>query len=241
MNNPAKYKCLIIDDEPIAIDIIEEHLEAFDQFEIKGKFTKATEAIAAINAGNIDLLFLDINMPGISGINFLKTLSHPPAVIFTTAYREFAVDAFELDAIDYLLKPIAFERFMKAINKFLTVQSSPQKTQEQMPVQQDSIIIKSNKKNYKIAHGEILFIESMDNYVKVHTNDQTLVCYEKLTDLETELPSHKFLRIHRSYIINLNKVTAFTTAFVEIEGHQLNIGRNYRQAVTKILNNVSSM
>ncbi len=236
MNKTAKYKCIIIDDEPIAIDIIEEHLEAFDQFEIKGKFTKATEAIASINAGGIDLLFLDINMPGISGINFLKTLSHPPAVIFTTAYREFAVDAFELDAIDYLVKPVAFERFMKAINKFLTFQSTPQKTQEHIPDQQDFIIIKSNKKNYKIATQEILFIESMDNYVKIHTTSQTLVCYEKLADLETELPSDKFLRIHRSYIINLNKVGAFTTAFVEIEGHQLNIGRNYRQAVTKVLN-----
>src|SRR6056297_1101696 len=149
MNKTAKYTCLIIDDEPIAIDIIEEHLEAFDQFEIKGKFTKATEAMAAINTRNIDLLFLDINMPGISGINFLKTLTHRPSVIFTTAYREFAVDAFELDAIDYLVKPIAFERFMKAINKFMTGQVSSQEEGKKSAEQDDFIIIKSNKKNYK--------------------------------------------------------------------------------------------
>ncbi|HKK60204.1 MAG TPA: LytTR family DNA-binding domain-containing protein [Salinivirga sp.] len=235
MNNRPKYQCLIIDDEPIAIDIIEEHLEAFDQFEICGKFTKATEAIELLNTKEIDVLFLDINMPGISGINFLKSLHHAPAVIFTTAYREFAIDAFDLDAIDYLLKPIAFDRFMKAINKFLSLQTSTTKTTDHKTDEQTHVIIKSNKKNYKLAYDEILFIESLDNYVKVQTQDHSYVCYEKLSDFETALPETIFLRIHRSYIINIKKVKAFTTAYVEIGEHHLNIGRNFREKAIDIL------
>lgn len=237
MNNRPKYQCLIIDDEPIAIDIIEEHLEAFDQFEICGKFTKATGAIEVLNAKEIDLLFLDINMPGISGINSLKSLHHPPAVIFTTAYREFAIDAFDLDAIDYLLKPIAFDRFMKAINKFLSLQNNATNTADKNPPEQANIIIKSNKKNYKLAYQEILFIDSMDNYVKIQTPEQIYVCYEKLADFEATLPNRTFLRIHRSYIINIEKVKAFTTAYVEIGEHHLNIGRNYRENAMNLLRN----
>lgn len=235
MKNKTQYKCLIIDDEPIAIRVIQEHLGKFENFECLGSFTKAIDAIALLNNESIDLLFLDINMPCISGIEFLKTLTHPPKVIFTTAYRNFAADAFDLNALDYLLKPISFERFLKAINKFLllNIQSVPE--QEKLSVEKNYIILKSEKKNYKILFKDILYIESLDNYIKVHTSGFSIICYERLSRIENELPSDIFIRIHRSYIINYSKLDVFTSAFVEIAGQKFMIGRNYREEVMKRL------
>ncbi len=230
-----KYKCIIIDDEPIAIKVIQEHLEKFENIEVLNGFTKAIDAIEILNTENIDLLFLDINMPGISGIEFLKSLSNPPKVIFTTAYRNFAVDAFELDAIDYLVKPISFERFLKAINKFLSHAKPKQESGNKSNGQKDYIVLKADKKNYKIKFSEILFIESLDNYIKVHTTDFSIICYESLTAIEKEL-SEDFIRIHRSYIINLTKIDVFTSSYVEIGERKFTIGRNYKEDVAKRLN-----
>jgi len=226
-----KFNCVIIDDEPIAIRVIQEHLNKFEGFQCVQTFTKALDAIQVLNKEKIDLLFLDINMPGISGIEFLKTLTNPPKVIFTTAYRNFAVDAFDLDALDYLVKPISFERFLKAINKFLSV-SNPQKAiSTEQKQEKDYIILKSDKKNYKIQFNDILYIESLDNYIKVHTSEFSIICYERLTAIEKELPNSDFIRIHRSFIINYSKVDLFTSAFVEIAGRKFAIGRNYREEV----------
>src|SRR6056297_1337526 len=154
------YKCIIIDDEPIAIKVIRDHLENFSNVECLQGFTKALDALEVMNKEDIDLLFLDINMPGISGVEFLKSLHSPPKVIFTTAYRNFAVDAFELDALDYLVKPISFERFLKAVNKFLA--QTGQMAKEQEKKQNKYIILKADKKNYKIFLDNILYIESLD-------------------------------------------------------------------------------
>lgn len=230
-----KYKCIIIDDEPIAIKVIQEHLEKFENIEVLKGFTKAIDAIEVLNNDKIDLLFLDINMPGISGIEFLKTLSNPPKVIFTTAYRNFAVDAFELDAIDYLVKPISFERFLKAINKFLSHIQPKQDAVNKINGQKDYIVLKADKKNYKIKFSDILFIESLDNYIKVHTYDFSIICYESLTAIEKELPS-ELIRIHRSYIINLSKIDVFTSSTVQIGDRNFTIGRNYKEDVAKRLN-----
>ncbi|NOQ26663.1 MAG: response regulator [Bacteroidales bacterium] len=236
MSCKSKYKSVIIDDEPIAIRVIQEHLEKFENIECLKGFTKAIDAIEILNKEKIDLLFLDINMPGISGIEFLKTLKNPPKVIFTTAYRNFAVDAFELDALDYLVKPISFERFLKAINKFLS-QAEIIQTSESAEIQEkDYIILKSDKKNYKIKFDEILFVESLDNYIKVHTKDLSIICYERLSGIEDELPNNNFIRIHRSYIINLSKIDVFTSAYVEIGERKFTIGRNYKDDVLKRLN-----
>jgi DNA-binding LytR/AlgR family response regulator len=235
MANKPKYKSIIIDDEPIAIRVIQEHLEKFENIECIKGFTKAIDAIEMLNKGNIDLLFLDINMPGISGIEFLKSLTNPPKVIFTTAYREFAVDAFELDALDYLVKPISFERFLKAINKFLSVRNVPVAENQEVKLEKDYIILKSDKKNYKLKLDDILFIESLDNYIKVHTKEISIICYERLTGIEQELPTSKFIRIHRSYIINLTKVDVFTTSYVEINDRRFTIGRNYKDQALKKL------
>lgn len=235
MSCKQKYKSVIIDDEPIAIRIIQEHLEKFENIECVQGFTKAIDAIEILNKQSIDLLFLDINMPGISGIAFLRSLTNPPKVIFTTAYRNFAVDAFELDALDYLVKPISFERFLKAINKFLSqaeIIQLPERTEIQ---DKDYIILKSDKKNYKIKFDDILFVESLDNYIKVNTKDIAIVCYERLSGIEEELPNNNFIRIHRSYIINLSKIDVFTSAYVEIGDRKFTIGRNYKDEVLKRL------
>lgn len=233
MKNQSRYKCIIIDDEPIAIRVIKEHLGKFESFDCLGSFTKAIDAIALLNNESIDLLFLDINMPGISGIEFLKTLTHPPKVIFTTAYRNFAADAFDLDALDYLLKPISFERFLKAINKFLSTRHLPEQEMNETG-HKDYIILKADKKNYKIKFSDILYIESLDNYIKVHTNDFSIVCYQRLSAMENELPE-QFLRIHRSYIVNINKIEVFSTSQIQIANKTFSIGRNYKEEVIKRL------
>ncbi|MCK5028250.1 MAG: response regulator transcription factor [Bacteroidales bacterium] len=234
MTDKRKYKCIIIDDEPIAIKVIQEHLEKFDQLLCIKGFTKAIDAIEVLNNENVDLLFLDINMSGISGIEFLKSLSNPPKVIFTTAYRNFAVDAFELDAVDYLVKPISFERFLKGINKFLSHTQPKQESENKTNDKKDYIILKADKKNYKIKFSEILFMESLDNYIKVYTADFSIICYESLTAIEKKL-SNDFIRIHRSYIINLTKIDVFTSSFVEIGERKFMIGRNYKNDVLKRL------
>jgi DNA-binding LytR/AlgR family response regulator len=222
---------MIIDDEPMAIAVIKEHLENFDTIQCTGEYTRAIDAVAHLNNEKVDLIFLDINMPNISGIEFLKSITHPPAVIFTTAYRNFAVDAFELNALDYLMKPISLPRFLKAVNKFLE-----QGKVHTQPIAESSdtkscIILKSDKKNYKVQFENILYIESLDNYIRVYSADMTLTVYRQLSAIEKELPSDIFIRIHRSTIINKEKITVFTSSFVEIDGKQFTIGRSYREEV----------
>jgi len=234
MSNLGKYKCIIIDDEPIAIKVLKEHLEQFDSIECVAGYTRATEAVNILNSELIDLLFLDINMPEISGIEFLKTLKNPPKVIFTTAYRNFAVDAFELDALDYLVKPISFERFFKAINRFLSLSKNNQLSTEDKIESKDYIILKSEKKNYKIKFNDILYIESLDNYIKVITTDNSIICYDSLSGISNSLAAN-FIRIHRSFIINVDKIKIFTNAYVEIREKRITIGRNYKEDVIKLL------
>ena len=220
------FSCIIIDDEPLVVRVIEEHLEILDFIQCVNKFHDPTKALSFLNSGRVDLVFLDINMPLISGLDFVETLSTPPKIIFTTAYREFAVEAFDLNAVDYLVKPISFERFLKAVNKFQDSVSLPQENMER----QDYIIIKENKVNYKILFEDIIFIESMDNYLKVHTNKKLITCYGKLSDFEEKLPD-PFLRIHRSYIVNTKFITSYTSTTISIEKHTLKIGRNYKGSV----------
>lgn len=227
--------CIIIDDEPIAIRIIKEHLSAFESLQCLDGFSNPVKAIEFLSGHKVDLVFLDINMPGISGIDLLKTLHYKPSVIFTTAYREYAVDAFELDALDYLVKPISFERFARSINKFLNL--TPPTFESNDPVEDTNyIILKADKKKYKIAFNDIVFIESMDNYIQVHTHSKgKLVCYETLSSIAQQLSNKNFLRIHRSFLINTQHIDAFTASYIEIGGKKLTIGRNYKEEVMKRL------
>ena len=226
MPGKKKHTCLIIDDEPLAIKVIQEHLENFsDQFECVGTYTKPIDAMPLLNKGDIDILFLDINMPSISGIEFLKAIPNQPYVIFTTAYREYAVDAFDLNALDYLVKPISTGRFLKAINKFLSIE------QTQLTKRKEIIHIKADKKNYNIPAETILYIEGVDNYIKIKTATNSLICYESLSSMEKELPAEIFMRIHRSFIININQIDHYTSSYIKLDEQQFTIGRKYKEQV----------
>lgn len=229
-------KCLIIDDEPLAQNVIENYLKNVDYIELVAKCDNALSAMSWIKKQKIDLIFLDISMPFISGIDFIKTLQNPPAIILTTAHKEFAVESYELNVLDYLLKPISFERFLKAVNKLENNEAS----KVIKPVVDDSesdtfIYVKSEKKNVKILLKEILFIESLKDYIKIQTLNKSIVTQVPISAIEQRLPE-SFLRIHRSFIVALDKITAYTQHDFEIGKYQIPIGRNYKAVVAKIIN-----
>ena len=211
------YNCLIIDDEPLARRIIEKHLSNFEQINIVAKCRNAFDAMSFVQKEQIHLLFLDINMPKLSGINFLKSLRNPPLVIFTTAYPEYAVEGFELEAIDYLLKPISLERFTKAI--FKAIQQLEVQQQLRPKPSPEYLIIKTDKKLHKIKQKDILYLEAYGDYVKIKLSDKQFIPKRKLSDLNKELNENLFLQIHRSFIVNLKSVEY-------IEGNRLKIGEN---------------
>ncbi|RKS98216.1 LytR/AlgR family response regulator transcription factor [Chryseobacterium defluvii] len=231
-----KIKCLLVDDEPLAIRLLETHLEKLDMFEVMASCNNAIKALEMLRTETIDLIFLDIKMPQISGIDFLKTLKNPPAVIVTTAYREYALDGYDLDIIDYLLKPITFDRFFKAIDRYLrTVQIQP--AVPAIPVADQYIHIKSGGKFYKLQIEDILYVESLKDYITIHCSHQKIVAKYKISDMESELKPFRFLRIHRSFIVNPQKITAFTVHDVEIGQKEIPIGTNYKEYVFQTLTN----
>jgi len=234
-----KIKCVIIDDEPIAREIIRNYILKINELEIIAEFKKATEAISFLNENKTDLLFLDINMPEISGINFARSLSNPPAIIFTTAYREFAAEGFELQAIDYLVKPIPFDRFLKAVNHYFklhgkSAEMTAAETREKP--EEEFILLKDSKKTHKVFLSDIKYIESDGDYIRFYLHNRKIMVRGSLSSMEVSLPPSLFLRIHNSYIINLKKVNALTLYSVEIDGTELPISRSHKEKVLKILN-----
>lgn len=229
-------RCLIVDDEPLAIEIIENHLNQLDDFTIVRRCKNAIEAFQVLEKEPIDLMFLDIQMPKITGIDFLKSLKHQPKVIFTTAYIDYALEGYELDVVDYLVKPISFERFFKAINKYKN-QKSTQDISVTSPetAAQDYIYVKANKKRHRLVFDSILYVESIKDYVRIHLKDKSLIIKTTLTHFESQLPKDSFLRIHRSYIINLNKVSAHTHNDIELAEIEIPIGNSYKQKVFELL------
>ena len=232
-------KCLIVDDEPLAIMLIEKHIEQIPQLEIVAKCQNAMEAFELLKKEKIDLLFLDIQMPVLTGLEFAKSLPNRPSIIFTTAYREYAVESYELDVVDYLLKPISFSRFFKAINKYLNSQQqdvsasiSPILTKEVAP---NFIYVNSNKKHIKVLFDEILYIESIKDYVRIHTKEQRIMTKDKISEFEHKVPDN-FLRIHRSFIVNRKQITAFTAHDIEIGETEIPIGGSYKKRVFEVLN-----
>lgn len=226
-----KYKCLIVDDEPLAREAIEIQLENYSNFIVAGKCSNAIEAFAAIKNDKIDLIFLDIQMPGITGIDFLNTIKNPPEVIFTTAYSEYALDGFELDVVDYLLKPISDDRFMKAIDKFyrkFNNEIHPAETGTSVTVQ-EHILIRAERKTFRIALSEILYVESLKDYVKVYTKTENYITKMNIGKMCGELPSAKFVRVHKSYIINIDNLSSYDSAAVWIEKKIIPIGNTYRE------------
>lgn len=235
-----KTKCMIVDDEPLARDLIRAHVEKLENFEIVAECNNAMKALSVLREKHVDLLFMDIQMPQITGIEFLKTLKHPPKVIITTAYREYALDGFELDVVDYLLKPITFERFLKSVNKFY------QMCQEQIKVatggvsekaaEESYIYVKENKKVIKVNLADIKYIEGLSEYVQIYTDKRKIITKTSMALMEEKLPADHFLRIHKSYIVPINKIEAFTANTIEISGKELPIGRNFKNAVLNALN-----
>ncbi len=234
------YRCIIIDDEPIAIRVIRNHISAFPNFEVVAECTNALEAMPVLLKEKIDLIFCDIQMPQITGIDFVRSLSNPPKVIFTTAYRDYAVDAFELNGIDYLLKPISFERFTKAINHFL--ESEAHRTSRTNPEETESnsrgfIFLKADKKHYKVNLCNLLYFESLGDYVIAFTTHNKIITKERLSYLAQTLPQKQFIQIHRSYIVSINKIESVGPGFVEINKKKLPVGRYYKPALNDLMEN----
>lgn len=227
-------KCIVVDDEPLAIEILESYIAKVPTLELVGTFRNALGAFSFLQDHPVDLMFLDIQMPKLSGIEFLKTLSHRPQVIITTAFRDYALDGFELDVTDYLLKPIPFDRFLKAVSRAHTPTVAAPLANTALPTD-DYVYFKVDKKMVKTRVNDILFIESIKDYVKVKTGDKEIITQQKISYLEESLPQASFLRIHRSFIVNVNRVDAYTATEVEIGKIQIPIGRNYKQDVTRVL------
>ena len=233
-------KCLIVDDEPLSAELIQGHIEQFPQLEVVASCWNAVEALEILKNQNIDLIFLDIQMPMLNGIEFVRSLKNPPSIIFITAYRDYAVESYELDVVDYLLKPITFNRFFKSINKFLNRYhvsvSNPNRSNDQSLPEEAAIYVNSNRKYIKVPFQEVEFIESLKDYVRIHLLDKQVVTKDKISEFELKLPSY-FLRIHRSFIVNTKKVTAFTIHDVEISDREIPIGISYRKEVLAYLKN----
>lgn len=234
-----KIKCLIVDDEPLAIKVIESHISKIPNLEWVGSCSNAVEAFDVFLNQKTDLVFLDVEMPEISGIDLLKSLKNPPAIIFTTAYRDFALDAYELDAIDYLLKPISFERFFKSVSKYYSWKGSENievKNPNTVGQNEDAFVyVRSDRKVVKIFLKEIIFIESLKDYVKIHLVDKVVITKEKISNLEDKLPGEQFIRTHRSFLVASKSIRAFTAETIDIENHEIPIGRTYKSSVLSFL------
>lgn len=230
-------KCLVVDDEPPAREIIRRYIEQMPTLELVAECANAIQAFTVLQQQPVDLMFLDIRMPQLNGNDFLKTLKNPPKVIFTTAYTEYALEGYELDVVDYLMKPIPFDRFLKAVNKAFQHTAAKQ---EGSPVNEDKksesfVYFRADRKMVKVMLQDILYIESMKDYIKVMTAAGTIITKQSISSVEAMLPEKDFVRVHRSYIVSLDKIKTFTSELIEIEKAEIPIGKLYRNAVLKML------
>lgn len=233
--------CFIIDDEPLAIEVIESHVSKIDGLEIEATFQNAIKAFQALRNSSVDVLFLDIQMPKLTGIEFLRTLKNPPKVIFTTAYREYALEGFELDVVDYLLKPISFDRFLRAVDKVLDTYQQPLKENANSESLNaiKHVFVPSDKKNVKICLNEILFIESKRDSILIKTKNKEVPTYQTITLMEERLPDDQFLRVHRSFIVNLFHIESWSSSEIEVQQTMIPIGRTYKRQAIKRLEETS--
>ncbi|MFY8005366.1 MAG: LytR/AlgR family response regulator transcription factor [Chitinophagaceae bacterium] len=226
--------CIIVEDEQPAIELLEKYIADIDFLHLKGSFKSATKAMAFLSTQPIDLVFSDINLPGMSGISLMQSLSHPPAFIFTTAHEAYAVKSFELEAVDYLLKPISFERFLKAVNRYLKQRKTewiPLATPEVAKPTTAFIFVRCDKKMVKVMLDEIVYFEAQKNNLLIYTTKSVLRTYHSISEMEEKIPGHLFLRLHRSFIVALSKIETYTGADVQVVGGTtIPIGRNYALA-----------
>jgi len=231
-----KIKCVIIDDEPLAIKVLLNYFENFSEFEILKTFNNSLEGLEFINSNPVDAVFLDINMPMMTGFELISLLEKKPRIVITTAFREFAAESYDLEVLDYLVKPIPLPRFIKCIHKIEAEHNLKNNIKVENHRVEPHLFIKVDKKMVKINIDEILFVEGMKEYIKVVTPEKTYITHKSLTSLTEELPADRFIRIHKSYTIALNKVKSIEGNRIQILSHTIPIGRNYSKDVkSKIL------
>lgn len=229
----SKISCIIIEDEPLAVKVLMNYIGQVPFLELKGSFKDALLASDFLRTNRIDLMFLDIHLPKLKGLAFLKTLSQPPSVIVTTAYHQYAVEGFDLNVTDYLLKPYEFERFLVAVNKVKTTQAVDLKILE-IPAQKDYLFLTVQKKKVKISYADILYVESQREYIKLVTDKGEYISKISTGDIESMLPSSLFKRIHRSFIVSVKKIESYTAESVDINGIEIPIGRGYKEIIEKL-------
>lgn len=233
------YSCIIVDDEPLARDVLRRYIAKLPILHLSGECSNAIDALIFLQNNPVDLIFLDIRMPELLGTEFVQALKHPPKVIFTTAFKEYAVDGFDLDAIDYLLKPIRFERFLKAVNKAFPKENNQLQLEEISVAERktgtDFIYVRVDRKLVKIELADLLYIESAGDYVKLFTKEKTFISRQTISSIEAMLSGKEFVRIHRSYIISINKIKSVTNELVEIGNKELPVGKLYRNSLAKLL------
>jgi len=229
----SKIKCIIIEDEPLAVKVLADYISQVPFLELKGSFKDAILATDYLRDNHTDLIFLDIHLPKLKGMAFLKTLTHPPAVIITTAYHQYAVEGFNLNVTDYLLKPFEFERFLIAVTKVKTSQTENKKSSESQETK-DHLFLNVQKKKVKILFSEIVYIESQREYIKIITTRKEYVSKMSTHEIEGLLPSHLFKRIHRSFIISVSKIESYTAEMVDVNGISIPIGRGYRDIIENL-------
>lgn len=227
----SKLRCIIIEDEPLAAKVLSDYVAQVPFLELKGTFKDAILATEYLRQNSVDLMFLDIHLPKLKGMAFLKTLTDPPAVIITTAYHQYAVEGFELNVTDYLLKPFEFERFLVAVNK---VNAGKDEAKQQEEKERDFIFLHIQKKNVKILFSDILYIESQREYIKIVTTKRTYLSKMSTHEIESLLPANLFKRIHRSFIVAMDKIESFTSEEVEINGITIPVGRAYKDVIDNI-------
>ena len=232
-----KITCMIVDDEPMAREIISSFVGKIHNLELVATCKNVSEAFSVLQKESIQLIFLDINMPEISGLSLAKSIQHKSQVIFTTAYREYAIEGFDLQAVDYLLKPISFDRFLKAVQKYFDLHASKEIIKQEIvsEAKETSIFVRSDRKMVKVRFKEINYIESLSDYVKIFTDKETIITRETISNIESKLPSNEFLRTHRSYIVSMPKIDSFTNEFLELDKKAIPISRSYKENVLQKL------
>lgn len=221
-----KIKCIIVDDEPASREILEKYIADCTVLSLICACKNAFEANDILNSQDIQLIFLDINMPRLSGMKFYKSLTNPPYVIFTTAYPEFAVEGFEVNAVDYLLKPFPFERFLKAVNKAIDIINSNKSSIDN----KDFVLMRSDKKIHRVLISDITYLEAVGDYVKVHTNAKSLIVHDTFQNLLNQLPEQRFMRVHKSFAISVDKFEVIEGNTIKIRDHVIPIGQAFRTA-----------
>ena len=229
----SKIRCIIIEDEPLAVKVLTDYISQIPFLALQGTYKDAILATDYLRHSTVDLIFLDIHLPRLKGMSFLKTLSNPPAVIITTAYHQYAVEGFNLNVTDYLLKPFDFERFLVAVTKVRTMQTTKQEVVDE-PGARDFVFINVQKKKVKILFSEIVYIESQREYIKITTTQSEYISKMSTHEIEAILPVHLFKRVHRSFIVSIRRIESYTAEAIEINGVSIPIGKGYRDGMEKL-------